>query len=138
MPDIADILQAGGNGWLYLPIAVLLGALHGLEPGHSKTMMAAYIVAIRGTVGQAVLHWYLTGKHATRKVLGGFMREALTRGRTIGRNFRSRMPGRKREALPAGEILLPMEPSPDARICPRCSTVNDADARFCKNCGAEL
>ncbi|MCB4348857.1 hypothetical protein LA345_33995 [Burkholderia vietnamiensis] len=25
------------------------------EPGHSKTMMAAFIVAIRGTVGQAVL-----------------------------------------------------------------------------------
>ncbi|MFU7556938.1 nickel/cobalt efflux protein RcnA, partial [Pseudomonas paraeruginosa] len=33
----------------------LLGALHGLEPGHSKTMMAAFIVAIRGTVKQAVL-----------------------------------------------------------------------------------
>ena len=29
--------------------------MHGLEPGHSKTMMAAFIVAIRGTVWQAVL-----------------------------------------------------------------------------------
>lgn len=55
MPDIAQLLQSGGNGWMYLPFAVLLGALHGLEPGHSKTMMAAYIVAIRGTIGQAVL-----------------------------------------------------------------------------------
>src|SRR3954451_15304180 len=55
MPDIAQLLQTGGNGWLYLPFAVLLGALHGLEPGHSKTMMAAYIVAIRGTIGQAIL-----------------------------------------------------------------------------------
>jgi nickel/cobalt exporter len=55
MPDIAQLLQSGGNGWIYLPIAVLLGALHGLEPGHSKTMMAAYIVAIRGTIGQAIL-----------------------------------------------------------------------------------
>ncbi|EIM24855.1 HoxN/HupN/NixA family nickel/cobalt transporter [Microvirga lotononidis] len=55
MPDIAQLLQSGSNGWLYLPVAVLLGALHGLEPGHSKTMMAAYIVAIRGTIGQAVL-----------------------------------------------------------------------------------
>ena len=34
---------------------MLLGALHGLEPGHSKTMMAAFIVAIRGTVAQAAL-----------------------------------------------------------------------------------
>jgi nickel/cobalt exporter len=55
MPDIAQLLQSGGNGWLYLPFAVLLGSLHGLEPGHSKTMMAAYIVAIRGTIGQAIL-----------------------------------------------------------------------------------
>jgi nickel/cobalt transporter (NicO) family protein len=55
MPDIAEILRSGGSGWLYLPLAVFLGALHGLEPGHSKTMIAAYIVAIRGTIGQAVL-----------------------------------------------------------------------------------
>jgi nickel/cobalt transporter (NicO) family protein len=46
---------AQGHAWLYVPAAVLLGALHGLEPGHSKTMMAAFIVAIRGTVAQAVL-----------------------------------------------------------------------------------
>ncbi len=44
-----------GNAWLFLPSAVLLGALHGLEPGHSKTMMAAFIVAVRGTLTQAVL-----------------------------------------------------------------------------------
>lgn len=40
---------------LFVPSAILLGALHGLEPGHSKTMMAAFIVAIRGTLKQAVL-----------------------------------------------------------------------------------
>jgi nickel/cobalt transporter (NicO) family protein len=43
------------RAWLLLPTAVLLGALHALEPGHSKTMMAAFIIAIRGTVWQAVL-----------------------------------------------------------------------------------
>ena len=56
MPDIAALLQAGvSTPWLYLPAAVLLGALHALEPGHSKSLMAAFIIAIRGTVGQAVL-----------------------------------------------------------------------------------
>lgn len=40
---------------LFIPSAILLGALHGLEPGHSKTMMAAFIVAIRGSVLQAML-----------------------------------------------------------------------------------
>ena len=44
-----------GNAWLFIPAAIALGALHGLEPGHSKTMMAAFIIAIRGTVKQAVL-----------------------------------------------------------------------------------
>ena len=41
-------LVAQGQAWLFIPSAILLGALHGLEPGHSKTMMAAFIVAIRG------------------------------------------------------------------------------------------
>jgi nickel/cobalt exporter len=56
MPSFADLLQQGStHAWLFIPSAILLGALHGLEPGHSKTMMAAFIVAIRGTVGQAIL-----------------------------------------------------------------------------------
>jgi len=56
MPDFLHALQSGATHlWLFIPAAILLGALHGLEPGHSKTMMAAFIVAIRGTIGQAVL-----------------------------------------------------------------------------------
>ena len=56
MPTFAELLQQGtAHAWLFVPSAILLGALHGLEPGHSKTMMAAFIVAIRGTVAQAVL-----------------------------------------------------------------------------------
>ena len=54
MTDIHTLLQ-GGNAWLFIPSAILLGALHGLEPGHSKTMMAAFIIAVRGTLMQAVL-----------------------------------------------------------------------------------
>ncbi|MEQ6699823.1 nickel/cobalt efflux transporter [Pseudomonas aeruginosa] len=56
MSSFAELLQQGASqAWLYFPSAILLGALHGLEPGHSKTMMAAFIVAIRGTVKQAIL-----------------------------------------------------------------------------------
>ncbi|WP_296226672.1 nickel/cobalt efflux protein RcnA [Ralstonia sp. UBA689] len=54
MTAFTTLLQQG-NAWLFVPSAILLGALHGLEPGHSKTMMAAFIVAIRGTLSQAVL-----------------------------------------------------------------------------------
>lgn len=54
MNNFTSLLQQG-NAWLFIPSAILLGALHGLEPGHSKTMMAAFIVAVRGTLKQAVL-----------------------------------------------------------------------------------
>lgn len=56
MPSFAELIQqSSAHAWLFAPSAILLGALHGLEPGHSKTMMAAFIVAVRGTVTQAVL-----------------------------------------------------------------------------------
>jgi nickel/cobalt transporter (NicO) family protein len=56
MPDIAAVIEGGAaHAWLYLPVAVLLGALHALEPGHAKSLMAAYIVAIRGTATQAIV-----------------------------------------------------------------------------------
>lgn len=56
MTDFQSLIQQGvATAWLFIPTAIFLGALHGLEPGHSKTMMAAFIVAIRGTVSQAVL-----------------------------------------------------------------------------------
>lgn len=54
MTEFTTLLQQG-NAWLFIPSAILLGALHGLEPGHSKTMMAAFIVAVRGTPTQAAL-----------------------------------------------------------------------------------
>ena len=56
MSSFEQLLQHGAaSAWLFLPTAVVLGALHGLEPGHSKTMMAAFIVSIQGTVSQALL-----------------------------------------------------------------------------------
>lgn len=56
MPNIEAVIQSGiGNAWLLLPTAVFLGALHALEPGHSKSMMTAFIVAIHGTAAQAAL-----------------------------------------------------------------------------------
>jgi nickel/cobalt transporter (NicO) family protein len=56
MPDLQSIIEQGSaNPWLFLPVAVLLGALHALEPGHSKSMMAAFIIAIRGTAAQGAM-----------------------------------------------------------------------------------
>lgn len=39
----------------YFPAAVALGALHALEPGHAKTLTAAYLIGTKGTKRDAVL-----------------------------------------------------------------------------------
>jgi nickel/cobalt exporter len=59
----ADTLASylrGGNADLgtlaaALLVAMALGALHALGPGHGKAMVAAYLVGSRGTPGQAVV-----------------------------------------------------------------------------------
>jgi nickel/cobalt transporter (NicO) family protein len=81
MTEFSTLLQHG-NAWLFVPSAILLGALHGLEPGHSKTMMAAFIVAIRGTLGQAVL----LGLSATLSHTAVVWAVAMT-GLYFGRNW---------------------------------------------------
>lgn len=54
--DIASLIEAGSTSIVYLAAGgLVLGSLHGLEPGHSKTMMAAFIIAVRGSVSHAVL-----------------------------------------------------------------------------------
>ena len=56
MTSLTDLLQSSAApAPLLLSSALVLGALHGLEPGHSKTMMTAFIIAVRGTVAQAAL-----------------------------------------------------------------------------------
>jgi nickel/cobalt exporter len=41
--------------WIYFPTALVLGALHALEPGHAKTLTAAYLIGIKGTKKDAFL-----------------------------------------------------------------------------------
>ncbi len=54
--NLTDLIAQGtANPLAMIGLALLLGGLHGLEPGHSKTMMAAFIIAVRGTASQAVI-----------------------------------------------------------------------------------
>lgn len=54
--DLAAVVERGAAApTALITAALVLGALHALEPGHAKTMMAAFIIAVRGTAGQAVL-----------------------------------------------------------------------------------
>ena len=50
---VAQRRLSPGFGLLALALAVLLGAAHALAPGHGKTVMAAYLVGLRGSPRQA-------------------------------------------------------------------------------------
>lgn len=57
-----------------LLLAVFLGAAHALEPGHGKTLVAAYLVGERGTVGNAVfLGLVVTFTHTVSVILLGLV-----------------------------------------------------------------
>jgi ABC-type nickel/cobalt efflux system permease component RcnA len=55
---LSKALKGGEIGWVLgltcLAVAFWFGALHALEPGHGKTMVAAYLVGARGTVKHAL------------------------------------------------------------------------------------
>lgn len=56
-PMLAALERPLRSPWALLALlgsCAALGALHALTPGHGKTMLAAYLVGERGTVGQAI------------------------------------------------------------------------------------
>jgi len=55
--------------WMMVGLACLFGALHALQPGHGKTLVAAYLVGERGTVWHALLLGIITTLTHTGAVL---------------------------------------------------------------------
>jgi len=57
--QLSDMLARGTSDWkfvlLTVLVAVALGALHALEPGHGKTLLAISLVGARATVKQATI-----------------------------------------------------------------------------------
>jgi nickel/cobalt transporter (NicO) family protein len=55
---LSRALKGGEIGWglaiACIAVAFWFGALHALEPGHGKTMVAAYLVGARGTMKHAI------------------------------------------------------------------------------------
>jgi ABC-type nickel/cobalt efflux system permease component RcnA len=69
--QLSDMLARGTSDWTFVLltflVAIALGALHALEPGHGKTLLAISLVGARATVKQA-----------------GILAAALTIAHTIG------------------------------------------------------
>jgi nickel/cobalt exporter len=57
-----------GNAWLFIPGAILHGALHGLEPGHSKTLICLQLKKF--TLGFAIVLAFSLGLAITLVTVG--------------------------------------------------------------------
>jgi len=56
----------------------------------------------------------------------------------ISQRLRARAIALMQDIERAGEDPVPVRAATRAAGCPKCGTVNDRDARFCKSCGREL
>jgi nickel/cobalt exporter len=84
MNDLSDVLARNLSDPLVLGgallIAIALGALHALEPGHGKTLLAVSLVGARATVPQAaILAVALTLAHTLGVLIFGAVVLALAR-----------------------------------------------------------
>jgi nickel/cobalt exporter len=75
--QLSDMLARGTGDWGFVAltflVAIALGALHALEPGHGKTLLAISLVGARATVKQAaILAGALTVAHTIGVLALGF------------------------------------------------------------------
>jgi uncharacterized protein (DUF697 family) len=131
---VAEFGGVLGGGFIWRQLA---RSLVGLIPVWGIIPKVA--VAYSGTyvVGKAVLQWYQTGRHATRKQLNSLYRQAFARGKNVASSLlknlpRPRLNGSRKMALPEPKIIK------GSSICPNCGKKNAGDARFCQYCGVEL
>lgn len=90
MTPFAELLQQrAGSSWLFIARTILLGALHGLEPGHSKTVTAAFIVALPGVSAHVVPLGPPAIVSHMRRALGFFYARLIAVGLDVGGRRRS-------------------------------------------------
>jgi uncharacterized protein (DUF697 family) len=131
---VAEFGSVLGGGFLWRQLA---RSLIGLIPAWGIIPKVAVAYAGTYVVGNAVLQWYLTGRHVTRQQLNNLYRQAFVHGKNVASSLLKNLPPRRLKN--SQQKALP-EPKKTGRamICPNCGKKNARDARFCQYCGVEL
>ncbi len=113
-------------------------------------------IAYSGTyvVGNAILQWYLTGRHISKNQMRLLYQQATERGKILARSLLSRLPHphlrlppllpspRKKARQASLESVSSSKPLPPAKkrrgVCPNCARRNAKNAKFCQYCGNSL
>jgi uncharacterized protein (DUF697 family) len=122
-----------GGGFFWRQLARMLVGLipaWGIIPKVGVSYAGTYVV------GNAVLQWYLTGKHISSGQMRQLYVQAFQRGKQLAAKRMPRLPrlrlfGKKKspQALTAPQA---------ERVCPQCGRHNAVDANYCQNCGSPL
>ncbi len=145
-----------GGGFLWRQLA---RQLVGLIPVWGIVPKVAVAYAGTYVVGNAILQWYLTGRHLSRKQMRALYVEAFARGKQLARDLVSRVPrpGRRRrekearslppgDERPAGKARFrpgrgkrkALPAGADSKVCASCGKPSAGDANFCQYCGQTL
>lgn len=132
---MAEFSSVLGSGFVWRQLA---RSLVGLIPVWGIAPKTAIAYAGTTVVGNAVLQWYLTGRHLSAGQMRQVYQQALTRGKEVARRLVSKRP---RLRLPKPRISLPkrkpraLPAATPALTCSNCGKLSAADARFCQYCG---
>lgn len=128
---VAEFGSVLGSGFLWRQLA---RSLVGLIPAWGIVPKVAVAYAGTYVVGTAVLQWYLTGRHITRKQMGELYNQAFARGKNVAADLLRRV--RRPQKRNHRRITLPF--SRQKHTCPNCGRQNSGDAEFCQYCGQKL
>lgn len=145
---VAEFGSVLGTGFLWRQIARSLVGLipvYGIIPKVGVSYAGTYVV------GNAILQWYLTGRHISASQMRDLYRQAFQRGRETARKLLDKAPHPKWRKitfprlpkitlprLPHREPRLALPPPKNERTCPSCTKTSAADAAFCQYCGTTL
>lgn len=132
---VAEFGSVMGSGFVWRQLA---RSLVGLIPVWGIAPKTAIAYAGTYVVGNAMLQWYMTGRHLTTGQMRQAYQQALARGRQVARRLVSKRPQLR---LPKLRLSLPKRkprllPAAASTLnCANCGKSSAADARFCQYCG---
>lgn len=120
-----------GSGFLWRQLArTLVGLIPvwGLLPKIAVSYAGTYVV------GQAILQWYLTGRHISGKQIQQLYRRAFGRGKQAAQALVAKLPKPGLAKRQTPQLPAPRRSS----TCPSCGKKNSRKALYCQYCGQAL